>query len=487
MSQAQPNRNLRRWPSLLFGLMALLMLNACATVGPNYVPPEPAAPEAWHTELKDGLRASATDPKTLAQWWTTLNDPTLSDIVEQAASGNLDLKLARSRVREARALRGISRAGLLPSADAAGAYQRGRSSDNSGTGATGDLYNAGFDSGWELDVFGGLRRGIEAADADLAAEGENLRDVLVSLLAEAALNYVEARTFQTRLTVAEANLAAQQETYELISSRHAAGLSDELATQQARYNLEDTRSKIPTLRTGLEASQNRLAVLAGQSPGAVHGLLERRRPIPVTPPTVAVGVPAETLRRRPDIRRAERELAAQTARVGEATADLYPKFRLAGSIGLESISSTSLLDAASRTWSIGPSISWNLFDAGAIRQNIEVQDARQEQALIRYDAALLTALEEVENALTAYAEEQLRREFLFAATDAARKANQLSQDQYKAGLVDFSNVLDAQRSLLSFQDQLAASDGAVTANLITLYKTLGGGWSAMADGETPEE
>ncbi len=225
-----------------------------------------------------------------------------------------------------------------------------------------------------------------------------------------ALNYVEVRTFQARLTVAEANLEAQNETYQLTLWRYQAGLSDELAVQQARYNLENTRSQIPTLRTGLEEAMNRIAVLLGEQPGKVHGDLEKREPIPVPPLEIAVGVPADMLRRRPDVRRAERELAAQTARVGVATADLYPKLTLSGSIGLEALSLSNLSSSGSWTLSGGPRITWAIFKAGAIRQNIEVQSALQEQALIKYEAAVLSALEEVENALVAYAEEQHRRD-----------------------------------------------------------------------------
>jgi NodT family efflux transporter outer membrane factor (OMF) lipoprotein len=280
--------------------------------------------------------------------------------------------------------------------------------------------------------------------------------------------------------VAEANVVAQEETFGLIRSRYEAGLSSELAFQESLFNLESTRSQIPRLRTGLEAAKNRLAVLLGEQPGAVHAELAERRPIPLTPLRMAVGVPADALRRRPDVRRAERSLAAQTARIGVATADLYPKFSLAGGIGLESLAAGDFLEYASRTWNLGPSFSWNVFDAGAIRRNIEVQSALQEQALMRYESALLIALEEVENALVAYAEEQFRRESLTLATDAAGKAVQLAQEQYKAGLVDFSNVLIAQRSLLTLQDELAITEGAVTGNLVRLYKALGGGWRSMA-------
>jgi multidrug efflux system outer membrane protein len=285
-----------------------------------------------------------------------------------------------------------------------------------------------------------------------------------------------------RLAVAEANLQAQSETYQLAQWRYEAGLSDELTVQQARYNLENTRSQIPTLRTGLEEAMNRIAVLLGEQPGKLHAELEKREPIPVTPLNVAVGVPADLLRRRPDVRQAERQLAAQTARIGVATADLYPKFTLSGSIGLEALSLNNL---SSGIWTLsgGPRISWAIFKAGAIRQNIEVQSALQEQYLIAYETAVLSALEEVENALVAYAEEQQRRQSLSEATQAAQKAVELAQHKYQAGLTDFSNVLDAQRSLLSFQDQLAQSDGTVTSNLVRLYKALGGGWTSMAPDE----
>lgn len=321
---------------------------------------------------------------------------------------------------------------------------------------------------------------MEAAEADIAASRENLRDVLVSLTAEVALNYLDVRTTQKRLAVTEQNLAIQQEAYDFIWWRCQAGLSNELELQQARYNLENTRAQVPALRSSLEEAKNRLAVLTGRIPGGVHELLAETRPIPVIPPTVAVGVPAETLRQRPDIRWAERNLAAQTARIVVATADLYPRFRLAGSIGLESLKASELLKSASAAWSMSPGVSWNIFDAGAIRRNIEVQSAIQEQYLLAYEAAVLSALEEVENALTVYAEEQLRRERLLAAAAAAGQAESLARDQYNGGLADFTTVLEAQRSLLAFEDQLAISNGTVTANFVRLYKALGGGWNGAA-------
>jgi len=460
-------------------VLAILILTGCATVGPDYVPPKKSVSKDWHTQLKGGLTTEEMDPQTLAAWWMTFNDPGLSSLIDRAVLGNLDLKKALARVRESRARRGMAKADLFPTLDATGSGNWRRSDKDTGSGKTSDLFAATFDAGWELDIFGGVRRSVEAAGADLQAIQDGLRDVLVSLLAEVALNYLDVRTFQVRLTVAEANLEAQSETYQLTQWRYGAGLSDELAVQQARYNLENTRSQIPTLRTRLEEAMNRIAVLLGEQPGKVHAELEKREPIPVAPLEVAVGVPADILRRRPDIQRTERELAAQTARIGVATADLYPKFTLSGSIGLEVLSLSNL--SSSGTWSLsgGPRISWAIFKPGAIRQNIEVQSALQEQALIQYEAAILGALEEVENALVAYAGEQQRRDDLRKATRAAQKTVELAQHKYQAGLTDFSNVLDGQRSLLSFEDQLAQSDGAVTSNLVRLYKALGGGWTSL--------
>lgn len=455
----------------------LLSLCGCSAVGPDYVKPEIELPPIWHSELQDGLTDAAIDPLTLAQWWSTLEDPALSSLMERAVRGNLDLKNARARVREARALRGINRAGLFPFIDATGSAVKSRTSENSRDGGTeSELYSVGFDAGWELDVFGGVRRSVEAAEANLEASWENLNDVLVSLLAEVALNYMEVRTFQARFAVAEANIAAQAETFAYTSSRFEAGLSNELPVQQALTNLEATRSQIPSLRTGLAAATNRLSVLLGEQPGAVNRELAEPRPIPVPPLTVAVGVPADTLLQRPDVRRFERLLAGQTARIGVATADLYPRFFLTGTIGLESLSAGDLFNSASRTWLFGPSVLWNVFDAGAARQRIEFQSALREQVLNDYGSRILLALEEVENDLVAYAQEQLRRESLKAATAAAQRAVLLAQDQYAAGLVDFNNVLVAQRSLLTLQDELARSEGTVTSNLVRLYKALGGGW-----------
>ncbi len=443
-------------------------------------------PGDWHAPLKGGLTPGETDPQTLASWWKTLKDPELSSLIERAVQGNLDLKGAMARVREARARRAAANADLSPFLDVTGTAKANRIREEGSNGS--GTYNRSltFDSNWELDLFGGVRRSIEATEADLEASQEDLRDVLVSLLSEVALNYIDVRTYQARIEVAGANLEILQETYDITRYRLEAGLTTQLDVEEALYNLESGRSQVPALRTGMEQAKNRLAVLLGENPGAIHKELEKGGPIPVAAVQVAVGLPADLLRRRPDIRRTERELAAQTARVGEAVADLYPKFSLTGSIGLETLSTDSLLSSGIRTYTmgLGPGITWPIFHAGAIRKNIEVQNALQEQAMIKYEFAVHSALEEVENGLVAFAQEQIRRDSLGKATGAARRAVDLAYNKYRSGLIDFSELLDSQRSLLSLEDQLTQSEGTVTSNLVRLYKALGGGWTPMTDSES---
>lgn len=468
-----------RWLGLA---TAVLVLSGCITVGPDYVRPEIPMPAAWHSTLEEGV--TDRDGSGLVEWWSTLNDPVLSDLIDRAVARNLDLREAKARLRESRARLGISQSALFPSVDSTASGTKSRSSEETGSGQERESYAAGFDAAWELDLFGGTKRSVEAAGADLLASREDLHDVLVTLTAEVALNYVDLRTVQARLSAVEANLQAQEESYRLTLARVEAGLDDELTALQSQYTLENTRSQLPGLHTSLDEALNRLAVLLGETPGSLHATLAQRAPVPVASPDVAVGVPADLLRRRPDIRRAERNLAAQTARVGVATAELYPKLTLNGSIGLEALSPDGLLQTSSHAWTIGPRISWPIFDAGAVRRNIDVQSALQEQALIEYESALLTALEEVENALVAYAQEGQRRQSLETAAHAAEGALDLAQTQYFAGSSDFNSVLDAQRSLLSFQDQLAQSSGTVTSNLIRLYKALGGDWKTLEPEET---
>jgi NodT family efflux transporter outer membrane factor (OMF) lipoprotein len=464
-------------PATLIPLVFLLGLSGCVVVGPDYKPPQTSLSTNWSTELDGGLTRAAADPNLLERWWTVFNDPVLSDLVERARAGNLDLRQAEARVREARAQRGIAKSALFPTVGANASVSRTESSEEAGNGLSTDFYSAGFDASWELDLFGGKRRSLESATASWQASEESLRDVLVSLLAEVALNYVEVRSYQELLTITESNVTTRMETYDLTRWRREAGLTTQLDVDQALLSLEQARAQVPTLRTSLEQAKYRLAVLLGQPPGALNELLAEPKPVPVTPSEVAVGVPADLLRRRPDVRTAERKLAAQTAQIGVAKAARYPSFSLLGSIGLESLAFSNLCSASARAAQGVAQSAWTLFDAGSIRQNIQVQTARQEEALSHYEATVLTALQDVENALVAYANEQTRRESLADAVKAGQSAFELALDQYTSGLVSFQTVLDTQQSLLSVQDQLATSEARVASNLITLYKAVGGGWA----------
>lgn len=463
----------------------LLGLGGCA-VGPDAQPPANTAPQQWSAELARGLTASSPD---LAQWWALLGDSLLDDLVRRAIGGNTDMKGAVARIREARARRAEAGGAPLPSLDANASYTRRRSGGGGSSAAASvlesDYFATGFDASWEIDLFGGLRRTIEQRQAELEASRADFGNVMVSVLAEVARNYVEVRSLQARIAIAESSARSQTDTLELVRLRRDGGLGDELEVAQAEYNLADTRARIPVLQTSLASARNRLAVLLGVGAGSLDAELAAPAPVPSAPASVAVGMPAELLRRRPDVARAEQQLVAATAAVGVATADLYPKLTLSGSIGLSSLDLASLGSSASRVFAIGPSLTWNVFDAGRIRHRIEAQSALQEQALATYEGAVLTAYEEAENALVAYVREQVRRDSLGEAVAAARLADDLARTQYQHGLVDFQRVLETERAALVFQESLAISSAAVTTDLIALYKALGGGWAPATPAPPP--
>jgi NodT family efflux transporter outer membrane factor (OMF) lipoprotein len=465
----------------------LLLLAAGCTVGTNYRKPDLPVPAAWKAPRDGGVDARSAD---LARWWKSFDDPLLDSLVVRAIESNLDLRIAEARIREARALRAFAAGGAWPAVDVSGSYTRSRSSENAfpaesqgGGGASGSfggearsLYRAGFDASWEIDVFGGVRRTVEAADASVEASVEGRRDALVILLGDVAANYIDLRGFQRRLDVGRANLKAQQETLYLTKIRFDAGLSSDLDVARAEAQAQSTASQIPALESGLIRAAHGLDVLLGLEPGSLWSELSKEAPIPALPSEVLVGVPSDLLRRRPDIRRAERQLAAATAQTGAAMADLFPRFFLIGTAGLQSAGASDWFTAGSRFWSIGPSVRWPLFDAGRIRANIEVRSAQQEQALAQYEKSILGALADVENALIAYAKEQARHRALVSAVSSNRRALEMANELYLRGLSEFLNVLDAQRALIVSESALTESEAAMASNLVALYKALGGGW-----------
>lgn len=464
--------------NLTIAASGLLVLAGC-TVGPTHTSPPPYAPQAWTESLDPGMTADAAD---LRAWWRSFHDPTLDALVDRALAGSLDLRDAAARVRESRALRGVTAAERLPAVDARGSAALRHSSATSeggpggAPGDTNDAYDVGFDASWEIDVFGRVRRGVEAADADVAAAIEDERAARVALIAEVARVYVELRSAQSRLKIAEANVLAQRETFDLAEERRRAGLGTDLDTARAAAQLESSQANLPVLRRAERVAANRLSVLLGELPGSLSTELGGAGANPA-PKAGAIGLPADLLRRRPDIRRAERALAAATARVGVATADLYPRFTLAGNFGLESGSLADLVDADSRSWSVGPlAVRWPIFNGGRVRAGIRAQEARLDQALVAYERTVLTAHEEAANALLALARTRERREALAKAEAASARAAELADDLWSRGLTDFINVLDARRALYAAQDQLAIADAEGVTGLVALYKALGGGW-----------
>ncbi len=469
-------------PTRLLLMLAGLGLAGCAAVGPDYVPPATDVPAGWSrldTASQPVTRADA--PGDLSQWWQRLNDPLLSQLIAEALQASPDLRSAQARLREARARRTVAAAARFPSVAASGNARRSRSSEETGSGDSRNSFSAGFDASWEIDVFGGVRRGVEAAEADLESTVANLDNTWVSLASEVALNYVELRALQTRLGIARANLASQSETLQLTDWRAQAGLVSNQDVEQARSNREQTRAQIPSLETSLAESEHGLDLLLGRAPGTLHARLAATGALPAVPAQIAVGIPADTLRQRPDVRAAERKLAAETARVGVAEAARYPSFNLSGSIGLEALTFGALGNSGAATSSLLAGITGPVFNAGRLRAQVEIQDAVREQAQVSYEQAVLTALQEVENALVALARNRERIEALAIAAESARNAAQLAQQRYSAGLIDFQSVLDTERSVLSAEDSLASSRADGVLALIRLYKALGGGWSHVTE------
>ena len=453
---------------LLIILLIPFFFGGCLSVGPNYE--EPDVPEVGSSQFE-----------MPADWWTTLGDPVLTELVGESVTNSPDVRAALAAVRAARAQLGMVRSSFGPQVTANGSFSRSKPSAELPMASDGDVYSAGFDAVWELDIFGGVRRANEAAQAYLEGQDAAYADVEITLAAETASAYVQLRAAQQRLRIARENLALQQETFDLLQSRFNSELVNELVLRQAQANLESTRATVPQLETGVERALNALAVLTGNLPGTLHERLSEVRNIPSVEMEELAGIPADLLRRRPDVRVAERALAEQTARIGVAKSDFFPKLTLFGSIGVDALSFEGLSKSGNDTHSFGPSVRWAIFQSGQIRNNIKAQTARQEQALAAYEKSVLTAVQETRDALTAYRNEALRLEALSTAAGAARSAADLAGDRYENGLEPFDTVLDAQRTQLQLEDQQVQSQSESTLSVIRLYKALGGGWGHNMD------
>ena len=479
--------------------MLALAASAC-TVGPSYRAPGAAAlgaPERFAATPPD--YAAPADADELASWWTRLNDPLLEQLIREALAQGPDVAGAGARLRQARGALRQARAALLPTLDASGSIGRtallgkgggavitapgsGASGGSTGAGTliatTGSTtsYDAGLDAAYEVDLFGGIRRGVEAARGDEAQALEQLRDTQRSVAAEVALDYVTARSAQERLAIARANLRSQDETVQIVGWRVQAGLVSSLDLAQARAQRENTAAIVPQLATGFTQSVSAIAVLVGVAPEAMLARMAEVAPVPVADRVLGADVPLAVLARRPDVRAAERALAAATARIGVAKADLYPALRLSGSLGGNG---TSIGDISRfSTGSILAALSAPIFEGGAIRGRIESARGTADAALASYRTAVLTALGDVENAMAALANTRDREVSLSLAFDQSQSALLFAQSQYRAGLVDFQTLLDAERTLLTSQDGLATARADRASALIQLYKALGGGWQA---------
>lgn len=481
---------MRKWVRLLTGpLLVCLFGCGCTTlgqwwtnglkVGPNYdLPPAPVAP-SWTQSADKRVQSSEEE---LCAWWGVFHDPELDSLIDTAYQQNLDLKKAAQRILEAKYSRNRTAGDLFPQSQKdVGGYIHGQISKNLTQGAFPnlfDLHYEGLAASWEIDLWGKYRRALESANADLDAADENYKDVLVILLGDVATNYVRLRSFQQRLAYAQRNVEIQKGTLEGAQQRFQAGKSSEMDVQQARINLTQTESTIPPLITGRWEANNQLCVLLGIP---AQDLSERlkRGPIPVAPPEVMVGIPADLLRRRPDVRRAERDVAAQCAKIGVAEADFYPSISVAGFLGYSSNELSKLLMGSSFTGFIIPDYSWKLLNYGRVINNVRAEDARLQQKVLDYQAKVLHAGEEVESAIVAFLQSQAEARSLAESVQAADRFTALVLGQYQEGTIDFNRVFNAQETLVRQQDRLATAQQGVAVNLIRVYRALGGGWEAF--------
>ncbi|MBL8643411.1 MAG: efflux transporter outer membrane subunit [Rhodospirillaceae bacterium] len=461
------------------GAASLVLAGCWGGVGPDYVAPASKAPEAF---LASSDRNSNRFDPPPSEWWKALKDPQLNGLVERARQANNDIAAARANLTASRAAARAATGAFFPSVNAAGSAQRTKPSG----AAQGlpeqpavDLYDAGFDASWELDLFGGINRSTQAARADAQAAEARLQDVLVSVTADTVRAYIDLRGVELRLDVAQRNAENQQRTYDLTVDLSNGGRGSELDVARAQSQLETTRAAIAALEAGVTTARFRLAVLVGEVPQTFTLTEEAEAVLPVTPEVISIGEPADLLRRRPDVRQAERALEAATARIGVATAELFPRLSLTGAVGLSALSFDNLSEQAAFQYSVGPSLVWNLFAGGASRARIAQADALAQAQLARYDNTVLLALEDAEASLTRFAREKVRLGHLSAAALASARAADFADQRYRGGVDNFLNVLDAQRSLLAAEDSLVQSQVAVATQFIAVHKALGTGWQPV--------
>ena len=454
-------------PVALLALLAACLAASSCLVGPNFQPPTAEVPGAWSSP------APKSGPAALARWWDRFNDRELTALVNEAMAGNLGVQQAAARVRQARASRAGAAAGLFPQVSASGSSQytqRGEDDSND------ESYQGGFDASWEIDLFGGTRRSVEAAKAGWVAAKRDEEAARLSLAAEVAATYAQLRAFQQQATIARRNLAAQETTTALIRRQAEAGFASRLDLANAETQVANTQARIPTLEASARRTIHALSLLVGKPPGTLVARLANDKPIPVMPPDIPAGLPSDLLRRRPDILSAEANAHAATARIGVAVAELFPKFSLGAALSQHAVTLDDWLTTNARTTSAGPAVSWSIFQGGRIRADIRTQQALRDESVLAYRQTVLTALQEVEDALIASAKEDERRRSLEAALESSRRAADLATRLYAQGQVDFLNVLEAQRSLLVAEEAVAQSTLNSTTERIALCKALGGGW-----------
>ena len=463
--------------TLLGGLTATLMgCMGLDSVGPNYEKPETAVPDQWQrSSMPDDVFDPSAQP-VLTEWWQQFGDPDLDWLIETALEDDLSIAQAQARLQQVRANRGQAVSALYPelgtSVRATPTFYGAPESERPDT----TQYDAEFDAAWEIDIFGGTRRAIEAAQAETESSEASLANIRVSVAAEVAQNYIDLRNSQARLAIAKRNLASQAETLQMARWRHQAGLARQTDVAQARASLEQTRASLPDLEIEVARTNNRLSVLTGQAPGAVNQRLSDSKPLPPLPDAIATGIPLNVLTQRPDLRVAERNLAAETARVGQTMANRYPSLNLGGSLGWTAFTLSGIGPANSLIGVLAGTLSATLFDGGRLRSQVDAQTAVQEQALLNYEQTVLQALEEIENALISHALSRQRVQAWSFSAQASASAARQSRQLYQSGLVDFEQVLITERSQLNAQESLARAQATQLLTLIQLYKALGGGW-----------